>query len=62
MGITSHDFGDGVIGTGSREGETCAIKCTVHRGANAPQTEWPEIAREAVNAMNRIFLCIGESI
>ena len=61
-GITDDNFGDGVAGTGFKEGKTCAIKCTVARGASAPESDWNSIAREAVLAMHRLFECIGEDL
>ena len=62
LGVSDHDFGDGIVGTGFKNGKTCSLKLTVHRGANAPESEWGSLAEESVSAMNRLFTRVCENI
>ena len=62
LGVSDHDFGDGIVGTGFKNGKTCSLKLTVHRGTNAPESEWGSLAKESVSAMNRLFTRVCENI
>ncbi len=60
LNVTDHDFGDGIKGTGHKEGKTRSLKKTVERGFNAPAHEWDQIAKEAVEAMSLLYNRISE--
>lgn len=48
LGITSHDFGNGITGNGGGEGVTRSITATIPRGSSSHPDEYQEIAEEAV--------------
>ncbi len=62
LGTTGHDFGDGIVGNGAKNGRTRSIKLTVPRGLNAPTSEWNEIAQQAVAAMTALFDRVCEQL
>jgi hypothetical protein len=62
LDVKGHDFGDGIIGTGSKNGDTRSLKLTVRPGAGAPEREWGKIAKKAVSEMNRLFNRVCEFI
>ena len=62
LGVSDHDFGDGIVGTGFKNGKTCSLKLTVPRGASAPEREWGSLAEESISAMNRLFTQVCEHI
>ncbi len=55
LGVTDHNFGDGIRGNGAKNGKTRSIKLTVPQGLNAPQNDWHAIADQAVDAMAILF-------
>lgn len=60
--VADHDFGNGILGNGAKNGRTRSIKLTVPRGLNAPPSEWDEIAQQAVAAMTTLFNRVSEVI
>lgn len=61
LAADEHDFGDGLIGNGDKPPRknktvkaTRTITIALGRGASSPEIEWPGIASEAVEAMNRL--------
>jgi len=60
LGVAGHDFDDGIVGNGAKNGRTRSIKLTVPRGLNASPGEWNEIARQAVAAMTTLFDRVSE--
>ena len=62
LGVEGHDFGDGILGNGARNGRTRSIKLTIPRGLNAPENQWDEIAQQAVAAMVTLFNRVSEII
>ena len=62
LAAIGHDFGDGIMGNGAKNGDTRSIKLTIPRGLNAPQDQWDEIAQQAVAAMSTLFGRVSEII
>lgn len=62
MGVEEHDFGDGIYGNGAKNGKTRSLKVSVGRGLDSPQTEWDEIAKQAVSAMSTLFDRVCENL
>ena len=62
LGVNGHDFGDGIVGNGAKNGRTRSIKLTWPRGLNAPQNQWDEIARQAVSVMTTLFNRVCENL
>ena len=55
LGVENHDFGQGILGNGAKNGDTRSIKLTIPHGLNAQQNQWDKIANKAVAAMVTIF-------
>jgi hypothetical protein len=62
LAVIGHDFGDGIVGNGAKNGDTRSIKLTIECGMKAPQNEWDQIADEAVAAMKTLFGRVCEII
>lgn len=60
--IPDHDFGDGIMGNGAKNGVTRSLKLTVARGLNTPQNEWDKIAKQTVFAMGLLFNLVCENL
>ena len=52
-----HDFGQGIVGNGPKQGRTRAIVLAFDHGGGwgSPETEWPAIAESAIEAMATLF-------
>ena len=53
--VANHDFGQGILGNGAKNGKTRSIKLTITHGLNAPSASWNTIAQDAVTAMVTLF-------
>ncbi len=60
LGAADHEFGDGIKGTGEKDGKTRSLKLTVPGGLKAPQSEWDGIAKQAVSVMGTLYNRICE--
>ena len=55
----AHDFGNGILGNGGKEGKTRSISKSTRQGASADHTTFPRIAQEAVSNMSQIFTLVS---
>jgi hypothetical protein len=55
LGVTSHDFGNGITGNGEKGGVTRSVTATVPRGSSSHPDDYQEIAEEAVEAMSNFL-------
>lgn len=56
------DFGRGITGNGPRKGATRSMNLAVSGGYATAKTEWPDITRRAVQAMNELFEFVGDHL
>ena len=62
LGVANDDFGDGIVGNGTRNGKTRSLKLTVPRGLNAPKNQWDEVALKTVSVMTTLFNRVCENL
>ena len=62
LGVTGHDFGGEIRGSGFKKGKTCNLSKKIPLGSAAHQDEWPKIAKLAVAAMSELFVTVAEII
>ncbi|MEI6713480.1 MAG: hypothetical protein WCO60_06995 [Verrucomicrobiota bacterium] len=58
--VPAHDFGDGIRGTGEKQGKTRSLKVTISGGLDTPRNEWEKVARDAVAAMVLLYERVRE--
>lgn len=58
LGVPDHDFGEGIRGTGFKNGQTCTLSLTVPCGSLMKNT----LAPQAVAAMSKLFTTVSEII
>ncbi|MCH7225049.1 hypothetical protein [Haloferula sp. A504] len=62
LGITGHNFGGGIVGTGSKGGKSCTLSISTQGGYTTDPSAWPGIANLAVRRMHDLFTTVAEII
>jgi hypothetical protein len=58
LGVRDHEFGDGIRGTGFKDGRSCTLSLPIPRGSQTAE----DLARQAVAGMSELFTTVAEII